>query len=161
MLTRVFSFLFSLTSADTKKRDAILSYRRVGGSPVASKLPMFANTMIAGGLRLMLPTARVCLIYRGRTLGRAKSSTAPLGSEPTPTCRCNDAPQLPPGHAPFCPSPPPRRSSSSQGTILDSIVKIIHRSSVHPSSENINIFPFESIPPRSSRPPLKFFFPSR
>ena len=74
------------------KRDAILSYRRVGGSPVASKLPMFANTMIAGGLRLMLPTARVCLIYRGRTLGRAKSSTAPLGSEPTPTCRCNDAP---------------------------------------------------------------------
>lgn len=29
---------------------AILSYRRVGGSPVASKLPMFANTMIAGGL---------------------------------------------------------------------------------------------------------------
>lgn len=29
---------------------AILSYRRVGGSPIASKLPMFANTMIAGGL---------------------------------------------------------------------------------------------------------------
>ena len=58
---------------------------RVGGSPVASKLPMFANTMIAGGLWLMLPTARACLIYRGRTLRRAKSSTAPLGSEPIPT----------------------------------------------------------------------------
>lgn len=54
----------------------------------------------------MLPTARVCLIYRGRTLGRAKSSTAPLEPEPTPTCRCNDAPSLPLRHAPLCiPSP--------------------------------------------------------
>lgn len=94
----------------------IFSYRRVRAAVLsASKLPMFANTMIARGLWLMLPTARACLIYRGRTPGRVKSSAAPLGSEAIPTCRCNDAPLLPQRHAPLYPRPadlrPKKRSS--------------------------------------------------
>ena len=77
----------------------------------------------------MLPTARACLIYRGRTLRRAKSSTAPLGSEPIPPraaatmrlCFRNDTRPYVLALFIFVPRNHPR-----------SIVKIIDRSSAHP-----------------------------
>lgn len=72
------------------------------------KLAMFANTIIAGGLWLMLPTAvpEPVWFIGGAALALAKIVVTPLDPTFPLTCRCNDASSLPVRHAPLCPGTP-------------------------------------------------------
>lgn len=65
---------------DMRSRRGII--QSIGRAPPShfhiGKLPMFTNTIIAGGLWLMLPTAGACLIYRGRSPRPRKIVGTPL-----------------------------------------------------------------------------------
>lgn len=102
--------------ADVPRDNSIYRTRAPPSRSHIGKLPMFTNTIIAGGSWLMLPTAGACLIYRGRSprprkiVGTPLDPTFPSLSRPFLTCRCSDASLLPVGHAPLCP-PAPCRSA--------------------------------------------------